>query len=143
MNARIRQGRREAEALTYFEAQQRGSVRLIRILSQARDLFPLQGIAEYVPDDRTQQFIDELMSLVEDSLGPVVLDLWGWDEFPNRDGNALLFQLHKRLTAQGQRLAICASRESLEMFEITKFNRIFVCAPDIEHAIAAVSAASA
>lgn len=36
--------RREAEALTYFEAQQRGSVRLIRILSQARDLFPLQGI---------------------------------------------------------------------------------------------------
>jgi anti-anti-sigma regulatory factor len=134
---------RKAEVLTYFEAQQRGSVRLIRILTRASNLFPLRGIAEYFPDDRTQRFIDELMSLAEGSSGPVVLDLSGWDEFPNSDGNALLYQLHKRLTAHGQRLAICASRETLKFFEITKLNRLFACAPDIESAITAVSAASA
>src|SRR5262245_26936467 len=45
--------KREAEALTYFEAQQRGSVRLIRVLTRARNLVPLRGIADYFPDDGT------------------------------------------------------------------------------------------
>lgn len=123
-------------AWSHFEVELSGSVSVVRAVAGSNPL--LRGL-ENPAGERALSFRDELDRLLDAAPGAVVIDLRSLP-FVNSEGVGLMVHAAHRLAARGHRFGVCATPDTMKVFDLTRVTKLFPCGTDLAEVVARVSA---
>jgi len=121
------------------DAVQRFESRHIRA-SQTGTVLCVLVLSEHVSDREASIIFDETDALLDNKTAHLVVDLTHVEVLTSA-GIGTLVRLHKHLGERGGNFAVCSLNEELrDLFRLTRMDRLFTMADDLDAAIAGVRA---
>jgi anti-sigma B factor antagonist len=106
----------------------------ILLVQRVKEVHHIQFLHERILDERVASgFAQEIAQIIDQTPDPKILLDFGKVQYLSSIVLGKLAQLHKKAAAAGGRLVLCSLRaEILEIFQITKLDKVLAIVPDVK-----------